>query len=255
MKFRIMSDIHLDANFGWKAPTMADDNEQVLIVAGDAAVVMNVMREETFFDYFWEDAVERFKKVLFVPGNHDYYRGNIHEQDDVYRKRLSNIGVDFLQCDIITIDDVKIAGCTLWTDFDKHNDYAMNTLFPRYMRDAQVIKGAKDKVTAQEILEIHKEHAKFLEYAAMTTQEYKNVLITHHLPNEEFVHRRWKNDQGNCFFRAHIDNHWLGMFNLVVCGHTHDNRRFNIGEADCVINPKGYGTENMDFDPRLVIEV
>ena len=42
---------------------------------------------------------------------------------------------------------------------------------------------------------------------------------------------------------------------LWVHGHVHTSFDYRVGATRVLCNPHGYGAENPDFDPRLVVEV
>jgi len=253
-KLRIMSDIHLDSNNGWTPPIMEDDAEQVLILAGDIATFCNHRGKYKTYDWFWEEVVKRFKAVLYTPGNHDYYHGDLKRVDTIMRKHLTSIGINYMQEDIVEIDGILFAGCTLWTDFDEYNLDIMN-MAQQFMTDYQATKFGKRHLSPLDIVQVHKNHASFLELAA---EKRTDVLITHHLPNKDYVHPYWVDNGGtsNYLYHANIDWKTLDMFNLTICGHTHTPRDFLHNDTRCIINPKGYQHEKVhDFNPKLVVEV
>lgn len=38
-------------------------------------------------------------------------------------------------------------------------------------------------------------------------------------------------------------------------GHTHDSFDYKVSETRVICNPKGYGSENKDFNPNLIIHL
>ena len=121
-----------------------------------------------------------------------------------------------------------------------------------YMTDYRITMD----MTPEKILEEHDDCHHFVKEAAMIYQDEKSVLITHHMPNHDFITEFWRTHGGysNAFFAANVEWHWLNMFDLVICGHTHDSNEFTRNGTRCVINPKGYGHENKyGFDPYKVV--
>ena len=71
MKMRFMSDLHLE--FGpFEIPTLDDDADTVLVLAGDVAPA----KRPALYKDFIRDAVSRFKHVIWIQGNHEHYGGS-----------------------------------------------------------------------------------------------------------------------------------------------------------------------------------
>jgi len=76
MKIAVVSDLHLEfmghseIDYMVAKIVLAPDDVEVLIIAGD---VCSFRHKEMMHDFF--DAVSEgpFKKIYFVPGNHEYY--------------------------------------------------------------------------------------------------------------------------------------------------------------------------------------
>lgn len=255
MEIRLISDIHLDGCKDWQLPPMEGEADQVLVIAGDIANG----KLESYVTSFFEDVASRFRKVLVVLGNHDYYHADIQDTDANWwnlAKHWDN--VTLLQKDIHEIDDVVFIGCTLWTDFDFESEIMMNNA-ENYMTDYRLTNGSDGMLRATDILKIHKDHMKFIEWATMINYGTgkKLVLVTHHLTVPELVAPRWKYEtDSNPLFHGNMDQRLLNMFDIAVCGHTHDSMELYVGTTRCYINPKGYGIENAHgFDPWKVIDV
>ncbi len=56
--------------------------------------------------------------VLFVAGNHEFYKSFMTESLDAASKIGNDGGVYFLENSCVTIGDAVFCGATLWTDFD-----------------------------------------------------------------------------------------------------------------------------------------
>jgi Icc-related predicted phosphoesterase len=46
-----------------------------------------------------------------------------------------------------------------------------------------------------------------------------------------------------------------GRPDLWVHGHVHESFDYHLSDTRIICNPHGYGTENGQFDPALVVEV
>lgn len=119
MKLQITSDIHCDKYknniFGHMVTSdPVHDVDNVLILVGDISHAVSIERHYKFFQYL----SRKFKKILYIPGNHEYYNNfyiPIEESDAKIRfflKKFPNFV--YLQNESIIIDDCLISGSTLW---------------------------------------------------------------------------------------------------------------------------------------------
>jgi len=247
MKFRVYSDIHLDwyfsngmpydANDGevkcWKPPVLPDDKETTLILAGDLWVGTRFIE---FAGYSWITEIStRFKNVLIVLGNHDYWPGNkaltIVRGGDTCNAMLQDFGcynVKVLDCDTWQEDDILVIGATLWTDMDKHDPFAMHNM-PNYMSyDGKISHetfsgGGWHRFTSEKWVQTHDKHRKYIKTVLEQNRDKKCIVVTHHLPLEYLIHPMYKGNSSNAYYVSDLSDIILDNDNLVmwVYGHTH----------------------------------
>src|ERR1035437_11106470 len=137
MILRPISDLHLEfqgdyhshcVNNGrdWSSftiiPMMSKEKEQTLVLPGD--IILIKLRDK--FEPFFRDLSLRFKQVIIICGNHEFYRYNFLTGHGDYREFLSQFeNIVFLQDEVFVIEDHVIFAATLWTDMNKHNPFAM----------------------------------------------------------------------------------------------------------------------------------
>ena len=148
MKIKYISDIHLEF-----APL---DN----VTKGDADVLI----------------LENFEHVIYVTGNHEYYRSNITHLEERIEEDLDP-RIHFLQNSSVKIENTVFHGTTLWTDMKPEDEWFAN----KGMADFRVIKIDEDfrRFTAYD--------SKLAHYAAMDYLKKSvnegDVIITHHAPS------------------------------------------------------------------------
>ena len=136
MILHILSDLHIE--FG--ELELSETNADVVILAGDIHV------GKKGFDW----AIENFReqKVIYVLGNHEYYRGSIPKLTDKFKECSVGTNVHILDNEALTIENVLFLGCTLWSDFrllnnldiavivahEMMNDYKLIRLSPIYRK-------------------------------------------------------------------------------------------------------------------------
>lgn len=266
MKIRLISDIHNEFRV-LNLSVMDDEKEQILILAGDIGVATDLNRQRTIID-FLEDMDSRFKKVIYVLGNHEFYDCNkpdvldkIHEETD----HLENTFI--LQDSFIDIDGVIFVGATLWTDLHNGNPLIINES-KRGMNDYHIIKNSDDgyaRFTPDDSVKEHHMSREYIFHIASENRDKKVVVISHHSPSYQSIHEKWRSSIDmtlNYNFFSDLDEQIDANDNigLWVHGHCHDSFDYNIGKTRVACNPRGYShykddQENGSFDPCLVLEV
>ena len=249
-------------------PVMPDEHEQVLILAGDIGVV----DKEWSIKYFLEEMGDRFRAVLMVLGNHEYYHVNIIRTP----QKLEDMMIDFanvylLNDDVIQFDDVQFIGGTLWTNMN-NNDILMMHEAELWMNDYKQIRTGPAsqpwmrKLKALDTMAMHMNTRRFIFDNVDATNklneahgdETKNVVITHHAPSYMSVHEKYKGDKINGAYVSELFEDIADReIALWVHGHTHYSFDYDIEGTRVVCNPRGYvGYEvNPNFIENLEIEL
>jgi len=254
---RILSDLHLEAHPSYVPTVMKNEKKQTLVLAGDIAPYVTL--DDYFRDSFFAPLSERFKHIIFVPGNHEYYHGDINKGDEKITSYLSEWkNFHFLNGDVIELDGIKFVGCTLWTDIDNANPLAILD-GAKMMADYSAIHCGNHLLTPGETIYINKTHAKFLH----ENVDENCVVITHHPPSYQSIHEKFKGSPLNPFFYNDLDNFILDRQpKLWIHGHTHCSMDYSIENTIVLCNPKGYFNpysyaepENPYFEDTLTVEI
>lgn len=263
MKIRIVSDLHLEINDGFALPRMEGEKDMVLILAGDICTIFGIRN----FAEFFADACVRHRRVLYVFGNHEFYKGKmgLAEQNFYEAVAKHNLNLTFTSIGTaVIIDDIKFIMATLWTDWNHpqnilhtSNEFSMKYC-QRSMGDFFIIKDADGHtLTPEKTKVLHAEQLTFIEKELKRKETEKVVVITHHAPSLRSIHGRFWKDPLNPAFTSNLRKIWEEYKpNLLIHGHTHDG--FDYMENDftrLICNPKGYGMENPQFNPKKVVEI
>ena len=129
MRIQILSDIHLEYNyFTFKL----GENVDVVVLAGDICQLIDERTFEKFIKNIFSVAQlknnNQSMKVIFVPGNHEYYNSNWEHVDDYLSRVVKIIGNNnfyVLNNSTLIIEDwsqineqyrkIKFIGSTLWS--------------------------------------------------------------------------------------------------------------------------------------------
>jgi Icc-related predicted phosphoesterase len=236
MKIRILSDLHLE---GSHAPPIANESgAELLILAGDICTHKSMTKGSA--KVFFEDCAGKFKHVVWVMGNHELY-GWENPNDKIYiqffRDAVAHLeNVYILENEIVTLEGVRIAGATTWTDF-------LNGELVPYAK--QMMNDYRWGLKADVVYDWHKESVEFL------LNSKADVIVTHHAPHVGSVHAKWKKFGGetNHLFYSNL-RHVIDAVQPKYWfhGHMHDSTEYTLGNTTVVCNPKGYGNENRSFE-------
>ncbi len=105
MKIQIISDLHQE--FG--KTELYFDNADVIVLAGDVNLGTKGIE--------WIKEVISDKPVIYVLGNHEYYKGSYPKTLNKIKSTTEDSNVFVLENSYVDIGDVRFHGATLWTDF------------------------------------------------------------------------------------------------------------------------------------------
>lgn len=266
MKIRVISDIHLE--FGkFDLPIMEKEEDQVLCISGDLNPVKRLFESDSdsgrSTERFFKSLENRFKEVLYVPGNHEYYYGDINESDEKFKNLCDLYGFHFLQEDRIQIEDVFFIGSTLWANFLNENPSVM--AYAKYlMNDFKTIRDLSSSDFTFNPKNALLKHKKHLDFILRSLKEIKKnqgskvVIMTHHAPHYNSIHESYRESQLNGAYYTDLG----GLIkeyspDLWIHGHVHHNCNYQIGKTMVVCNPRGYHNyeENFSFNPEFLVEV
>ncbi len=242
MKLAIMSDLHLeyhDDNGKEFINSLDASDVDVLILAGDIGEI-DVLGGAI------EKFCAKYKKVIFVPGNHEYYgsdAGNVAFNFDEIAKKNSNLHI--LDNKILELDGKRFLGTTLWYPW-----------VPPYQTqgwsDFKYVLRFGDWVWL--------ENKKSVDFLTENLKE-NDIVITHYLPSPKCIAPKYKGDSSNVFYMTDMEDLIEERKpQMWFHGHTHIHVDIKIGDTRVIANPRGYTmfhetVEGNRFDDKLKIDV
>lgn len=270
---RVASDLHLEGFTGRNPDTLlidfipADerDAESVLVLAGDIS-----SSPDQLFGFI-RAACEKFQHVIFVPGNHEYYKHNYDAWNKVMYERLAefkNLHLALGCVDSVEIEGVRYVFGTLWGDGGFTLGDQGRVGF--YLNDFRLIERVMQnngsgrsfrKFTVQDMMEISKQQKTAIRFVLENKFDGKTVVITHHLPSRRLVSKRYLerdgSDGANGGFVTDCDNMICTLEPwLWIHGHTHDTIDTELWKTRIVCNPAGYrGEYATNFNTYMTSEL
>lgn len=250
MKILVLSDLHLEfANL--PPPSSKVD---VVILAGD------IWKKD--HGIYWARSTWPDTEIVYVAGNHEFYRGDRNAVLSLLRDAAEETGVHFLDNDKVVIGGVRFLGATLWTDFNLFGVEQQATSMEAGMNglnDFRLINEGGVPFTPSDAAALCNKSIDWLKTKLIQESNLvKTVVVTHHLPSMQSVAGRYKNDILSACFASNLDE-LLGYSDLWIHGHTHDSFDYMANGTRVICNPRGYvhqgNQENVRFNPELVIEI
>lgn len=260
MRLHVLSDLHLEVAPYLPAPAAAD----AVVVAGDVGAGAASLE--------WLRRAFPHSRIVFVPGNHEYYAGELDACRAVMRRAAVALEIDLLDDSVLELGGVRFIGATLWTDLLLYGPAGRDALLARGL-DALVeyrtIRVGEAPFTPAHSVGFHRASRAFLERALAAPFAGRTVVVTHHGPHPRSVHPRFAGSVVNPSFMSDLSE-LMGPAALWIHGHTHASSDYVVNGTRVVANPRGYagrhpasgkvhGTldrpENPAFDPVLVLDV
>jgi Icc-related predicted phosphoesterase len=256
MRLWIMSDLHLEFA-PMEVPTRLP-NADICILAGD------ITNRGVAPSIQWAaEKISPYMPVVFVAGNHEYYRASYVEGRRDGLTRAANFpNLHFLDNNHLELGGIILAGSTLWTDFALlgHRDFSMREAATK-MNDYRAIKYSKQpyrKFTPSITARLNMNSSEYLATVFDEARDKPVIVVTHHAPSMRSLKTEFQNDPLAPAYASNLDadiSTWSPS--LWIHGHTHTAVDYHIGNTRVISNPRGYPDEPAfkAFNPNLVIEV
>jgi Icc-related predicted phosphoesterase len=250
----LASDLHHEM-WGLDGPIEVPGTANIVVIAGDLEYMPKAL------EICGKTADRTELPVVFVPGNHEYYRRDYQAMNE-----LANIyeheNVHVLINRSVIIEGIRFLGTPLWTNFlalgEETREVYMETA-ERYINDFRVIKCNGHPVTAEVMLGWHLEARRFLEEELSKPHDGRTVVVTHFPPSYELCHDMFIGERLSPYFNANCDalikkyqpDAWF-------YGHTHTAVEKKIHSVPMFCNMGGYPNERQEitgFDPNRLINL
>lgn len=250
MRIRVLSDIHLE----FRAYVPPEVEADVVVLAGDIGVGTHGLA--------WARESFPESRIVYVIGNHECYGRELPAFHRRAREVAESHGIDLLECNAVTIGDVRFLGATLWTD------YALRGHVEDSMIDASAMLSDHRQIKVRDAHEPMPRWIRPHDMAAMhaTTLAWlanefargnaeRTVVVTHHAIGRESLAPQHRTDSLSPAFASPLDT-FVAESGVPVWihGHTHWSTDYRLGETRVVSNQRGYSREETGFRPDFVVE-
>ena len=243
MRIQPVSDLHLEFDedhgkrFAQELPVLGD----VLVLAGDILPIRREPHVREMLGWF----CFRFPRVVYVPGNHEYYKTSPAAGSALLASCAREFpNLELLDGAVTEIDGTRFVGTTLW--FPPTPD---EEGYRRFLADFALI--------ASFVPWVHEAHARDVAFLEQNVRP-GDVVITHFVPHPRSIAPQYEGNPLNRFFVAEdvaplVEERGARLW---IHGHTHTSFDYRVGETRVVCNARGYpGEVGTSVNPELVIEV
>lgn len=235
MKIQYASDLHLEftENYEFIKKNSINSQADILLLAGDILPFHLIENCRDFFKF----CSDNFAFTYWVPGNHEYYYGDISNRSGQFIENIeSNVHIVNNKC--IIHENISLVFSTLWTPIsDNKAWYVQNGL-----NDYRFIKNKGKLFTTSHSTKLFEENIEFIKDAVMNSQHKKSIVVTHHVPTFQYYPQEYINSDINEAFATDLDcfieNSGIDYW---IYGHHHRNvEPFIIGSTHLLTNQLGY---------------
>jgi len=249
MIIRPISDLHLEVA-SFKPTPLETDAETCLVIAGDLSSLKTSRGCTAPLRGFLEGVSVRFKYIVYVPGNHEFYGSEVGKAKACLREMCQeHKNVYLLDDTSVTLDGITFLGSTLWADIKNLVD---RIAVRRYVNDYTAITYHEEKLIPLDTVNFHNKSVRFLE----KNIRQNSIVVTHHLPSYKSIDQKYVRSPINSAWATNLESLIVETKpKLWIHGHTHSSFDYNIGNTRVVCNPRGYYNENVNFDAVKLIHV
>jgi predicted phosphohydrolase len=235
MVLQFCSDLHLEfpENKAFLKMRPLQPKAKILLLAGDIVPYHALERHRDFFDY----VSDHFEQTYWIPGNHEYYGGDVAERSGKFREKIRN-NVDLLNNMVVDDEDARLVFTTLWSRISLRYKWDIE----RGLNDYSLIKFRGARLTADDVNHLHADAISFVNSVVAEKTIKKTVVITHHVPTFLDYPAMYKGNKLSEAFGTELFEwiHDAGFAHWIYGHHHHNVADFSIGNTLLSTNQLGY---------------
>lgn len=236
MRIHLLSDLHTEFLTYGQIQTLINDicgiGCDVRVLAGDIGCTWMT---KSFVEHL---AYKSKVPLIFVPGNHDYYKKEANHYLDLLRDDSGVQNYYMLDRGHVTISGQRFLGCTAWYTSTPHKEVINDATQIEFAKQNIPIFGRKDR--------------EFLEANVHQT----DVVITHYIPHIRSIAPQYAGLDNRYFHVPYEDLIEERRPKLWLHGHTHTSADYTLECGTRIVcNPRGYPGEYTGFKLKTVVRI
>lgn len=237
MRLQFMSDLHINNYYNL---IEVEPNAPNLALIGDICDGMNPKLYK-----FLLSVSNQYENVLYIPGNHEYYKNTIQDVDGYLSEMCYELDIKYLQKKTVEIDGILLSGCTLWSNPGPYSFYKAN-------EDTWINDFDRERMVKE-----HHEHLEFLKREIALNKNKPHILLTHYVPMFE-MNGKYMSAPYTDMFASDLRYLFKPPIRYWLCGHVHQNLTITHNNIPCITNCLGNPGEkdvNETFDMTKTIDI
>jgi predicted phosphodiesterase len=271
---RYASDLHLEMKSSIIRPKLlplwnfnrSEDDVYYLALLGD---IGNPFHPN--LKLFLEKVSAVYKKIYYVPGNHEYYNFNVNPNKSIlqFKQKLLDIIEKFPNIILLdnktdNLDEIKIIGSTLWSNVPSVDAaYIGEAINDYHLIKKEDSNGNLTKITVNDTNTWNSEAIEFISKEISSTNN-SCIVLTHHAPlfsdednNRYTADPKYLYGENNSAFHNDLQQLIKPPVLAWLYGHTHYASSFKLNNVIIATNQLGYNNEenNIKFNPYAYIDL
>lgn len=258
MRIQYCSDLHLEINKKKEYPTLLEPVAPILALVGDIGDPESA-ELETFLTW----CCSAWKQVIYVPGNHEFWRVKPGTRKTVnsamailkgFEAKLPNLMVCW-RTKFVSEDGVVVLATPLWSRPAEGvipHEYEHAWIDPDRSFDSETLS------------RLHEADLLWLQRELQINRKRTVVVLTHYAPSLLLVDRRLVKEADESLYASDLDTLIRPPIVAWVCGHVHqtiqwtkewENANGESGSVLILTNPRGYHDENIYYRKECVLRI
>jgi predicted phosphodiesterase len=241
-KIQIASDLHLEfPQNKYEIYDRLKPTADILVIAGDMCPFHHLSNLGSYLESveaqdFIQWAKPRWKKIIRLTGNHEYW--GCRFMQDSYKCRSENFIT--LSQGVVKFGDVTFICATGWGTFTKKDEPIICKRF------IDMDKSKDNTLTYDIYKKMGQKHREFI-MRNVRNAKGKVVIVTHHMPSHTLIDDEFKQYvDSNFYFAMDYDNFMTKYQDKIDCwiyGHSHRFRDEVLNGVRTIRNPFAYPRE------------
>jgi len=234
LKVQYCSDLHLEfeqnKNFLSNNPLHVCGD--ILILAGDIVPLHDEFLNNSFFRFISKN----YRKVFWVPGNHEYYYRNISDFSSSFNLKLHE-NINIVNNINLQYEGIQFIFSTLWSNISEQNEKYIE----QKISDFECITNNDKKFKVSDFNNLHAQSLNFIRQSS-AHKKNKTIIVSHHVPSFLCNKPAHNNSNINEAFSVDLtDFIEKSNINFWIYGHSHFNQKPTyIGKTILLTNQLGY---------------
>lgn len=249
MKIRYFGDLHREFT-NYQPKFIPSIGEDFVALAGDIGVGIEGIT--------WAKKAFADRLVIYVLGNHEFYQQDFDKLITKARRHAERSNVRLLEKEQVRIGNLRIAGCTLWTDFrcfGEEKRVIAERAALETMADFELIR-RKDLPLTPNAMAIRCMTSRTWLEETIAASATPVLVVTHHAPSLVTMNPNFHGDISNAAFHNSFDELFKPPVRAWIHGHNHYCWQKEVNGIPLVTNQCGYPREiTGDFSWDRVIEL